>query len=108
MVGVKASLFKTCVAVLLLSANLAVSACGAGSTKLDGLYVNSNGQTTLEFRDGKAFLTMVGMASDAIPYEVKGNTITVHAGGIAGDLVLTRNSDGTLQGPFGIMRKKST
>jgi len=25
---------------------------------------------------------------------------------MAGDLVLTRNSDGTLQGPFGIMRKK--
>jgi hypothetical protein len=37
---------------------------------------------------------------------VKGNTITVHAGGMAGDLVLTRNSDGTLQGPLGIMRKK--
>jgi hypothetical protein len=101
----QASLFRTCVAVLLLSANLLVSACG-GSTKLDGLYANSNGQNTVEFRDGKAFVTMVGMASDAIPYEVKGDTITIHAGGIAGDLVLTRNSDGTLQGPFGIMRKK--
>ena len=51
---------------------------------------------------------MVGMAIDAIPYDVKGSTITVHAGGIAGDLVLTRNSDGTLQGPFGIMRKKNS
>jgi hypothetical protein len=104
--GVQSFSFRTCVAILLLSANLAVTACGAGSTKLDGLYVNSNGQNTVEFRDGKAFVTMVGMASDAIPYEVKGNTITVHAGGMAGDLVLTRNSDGTLQGPFGIMRKK--
>lgn len=99
------SLFRTSCAVLLLSASLAVSACG-GAGKLDGLYLNSNGQSTVEFRDGKAFVTMVGMATDAIPYDVKGDTITVHAGGMAGDLVLTRNSDGTLQGPFGIMRKK--
>ena len=104
--GLKVPLFRTYAAALLLSASLAVSACGASSTKLDGLYANSNGQTTVEFRDGKAFVAMVGMASDAIPYEVKENTITIHAGGMAGDLVLTRNSDGTLQGPFGIMRKK--
>jgi len=93
--------------VLLLTACLSVTACAGGSSKLDGLYVNSNGQSTVEFRDGKAFVTMVGMATDGIPYEVKGSTITVHAGGVAGDLVLTRNSDGTLEGPFGIMRKKS-
>ena len=92
------------VAAVCLSATLALSACG--SSKLEGLYANSNGQNTVEFREGKAFVTMVGMASDGIPYDVKGNTITVHAGGMAGDLVLTRNSDGTLQGPFGIMRKK--
>ena len=100
-------LLRTCIAVLLLSASLTVSACGSGGKSLDGLYANSNGQTTVEFRDGKAFVTMVGMATDALPYEVKGNTITVHAGGMAGDLVLTRNSDGTLEGPFGIMRKKT-
>lgn len=91
-------------AAVCLTAMLAFSACG--SNKLEGLYVNSNGQNTVEFRDGKAFVTMVGMASDGIPYEVKGNTITAHPGGMAGDLVLTRNSDGTLQGPFGVMRKK--
>ena len=106
--GTANSRFRTCVAVLFLAAGLTVAACGAGAGELDGLYVNSNGQNTVEFRDGKAFVTMVGMASDAIPYEVKGNTITVHAGGIAGDLVLTRNSDGTLEGPFGIMRKKTS
>ena len=102
----RTSLFRTYVAVLCSSIILGVSACSGGSSKLDGLYANSNGQNTVEFRDGKAFVTMVGMASDGIPYEVKGDTITVHAGGMAGDLVLTRNSDGTLQGPLGIMRKK--
>lgn len=104
--GLQAASVRTFIAVLFLSADFAVSACGAASSKLEGLYANSNGQNTVEFRDGKAFVTMVGMASDGIPYEVKGDTITVHAGGMAGDLVLTRNSDGTLQGPFGIMRKK--
>jgi hypothetical protein len=99
-----ASFFPPLIAALCLSATLALSACG--SNKPEGLYVNSNGQTSVEFREGKAFVTMVGMGSDGIPYEVKGNTITVHAGGMAGDLVLTRNSDGTLQGPFGVMRKK--
>jgi hypothetical protein len=98
------SLFLPLIAALCLSVMLAFSACG--SNKLEGLYVNSNGQNTVEFREGKAFVTMVGMASEGIPYEVKGNTITVHAGGMAGDLVLTRNSDGTLQGPLGVMRKK--
>jgi len=98
------SLVRTCFLVLFLWGSLMVSACG--TSKLDGVYANSNGQNTVEFRDGKAFVTMVGMASDAIPYDVKGNTITVHAGGMAGDLVLTRNGDGTLEGPFGIMRKK--
>jgi hypothetical protein len=97
--------FRTYVAILLLALTLTAAACSADG-KLDGVYVN--GQNSVEFRDGKAFLTMVGLASDAIPYDVKGNTITVHAGGVAGDLVLTRNSDGTLQGPFGIMRKKPT
>jgi hypothetical protein len=92
------------VAGLVLTVSL-VSACGGGS-RLDGLYVNSTGQNTIEFREGKAFITIPGGGSEAIPYDVKGDTITVRVGGMAGDLVLTRNGDGTLQGPFGIMRKK--
>jgi len=98
--------FRALIAVLFLSASLAASACGSASSKLDGVYANSNGQSTIEFRDGKAFVTIVGGGSDATPYDVKGDTVTIHVGGIAGDLVLTRNSDGSLQGPFGIMRKK--
>jgi hypothetical protein len=104
--GVQNSLVRTRLAVLFVSVILALSACGK-SDSLEGVYSNSNGQSTVEFRGDKAFVTMVGMASDGIPYEVKGDQITIHAGGIAGDLVLTRNSDGTLQGPFGVMRKKT-
>jgi hypothetical protein len=100
------SLVKTWFAVFLMAGTMLLSACGK-SDKLDGVYTNSNGQNTVEFRDNKAFVTMVGMASDGIAYEVKGDQITIHVGGIAVDLVLTRNSDGTLQGPFGVMRKKT-
>ena len=92
-------------AMLCLAVGLAWPA--HGQSKMDGVYANANGQNAIEFRGDKAFLTMVGMASDALPYDVKGDTITVHAGGIAGDLVLTRSSDGALEGQFGIMRKKT-
>lgn len=101
------SSLRTYIAAFVLALAVSAPACSADAGKLNGLYVNSNGQNSVEFRDDKAFITMVGMASDAIAYDVKGTTITVHAGGIAGDLVLTRNSDGTLQGPFGIMRRKA-
>jgi hypothetical protein len=105
--GIQNSLAGKCLAVLVLAVALAASAYGQ-SDKMDGVYANANGQNAIEFRGDKAFLTMVGMASDALPYDVKGNTITVHAGGIAGDLVLTRNSDGTLESPLGLMRKKTS
>jgi len=92
-------------AALLLCALIALPGCGK-SDSLDGLYAASSGQATVEFKDGKAYVTLGAMATDPLPYEVKDNTITIHAGGIPGDLVLTKNKDGTLEGPFGIMRKK--
>jgi hypothetical protein len=42
---------------------------------------------------------------DPVPYEVDGNKITVHTGGPGGDLVLTQQSDGSLQSDMGIMGK---
>jgi hypothetical protein len=101
------SFVRTWFTVLVLSVILVLPGCGQ-SDKLDGVYANANGQNAIEFRGNKAFVTMVGMADpDGSPFDVKGTTITVHVGGIAGDLVLTRNSDGTLQGPLGIMKKKT-
>jgi len=105
--GIANSSVRICT-VLVMALGMATTACSTDGGKLEGLYVNSNGQNSVEFRDGKAFITMVGMASDGTPYDVKGTTITIRVGGIAGDLVLTRNSDGTLEGPLGIMRKKKT
>jgi hypothetical protein len=62
----------------------------------------------VEFRDDKAVVTMGGVATDRCPYDINGDKITIHAGGMAGDLVLTRNSDGSLEGPIGILRKKES
>jgi hypothetical protein len=101
------SFVRTWLTLLFLSLVLVLPGCG-DSDKLDGVYTSANGQNAIEFRGGKAFVTMVGMADpDGSAYEVKGTAITVHVGGIAGDLVLTRNSDGTLQSPLGTMKKKT-
>jgi hypothetical protein len=98
---------RACLALLLLFVIAVMPACG-DSDKLEGVYISSNGQNAIDFRGTKAFVTLVGMADpDGSPFEVKGTTITIHVGGIAGDLVLNRNSDGTLQGPLGVLKKKT-
>jgi hypothetical protein len=65
---------------------------------------------TIEFKDGKAFLNLGGTAdTDGTPYEVNGDKITIHYpsdGMLAGFSNLTVNSDGTLQGGMGILKKK--
>jgi hypothetical protein len=100
-------LFGAFSAVLVLSASLIVAGC---HHRIDeGVYENTTGQMAVEFRDGKVFLTMGGQSSDALPYEVKGDKVTIHGGTIVGDVTLTRNSDGTLQGEgWGILRKKGS
>jgi hypothetical protein len=42
---------------------------------------------------------------DPVPYDVNGDKITIHAGGTAGDLVFTRQSDGSLQSDMGLLGK---
>jgi hypothetical protein len=92
--------------VLVFSAALAITACH--SNRVEGAYVSSTGQMAVEFKGDKAVVTMGGVATDSSPFDVDGDKITIHAGGMAGDLVLTRNSDGSLQGPIGILRKKDS
>ena len=72
--------------------------------------MDTSGHLSLEFRGGKAYLNMGGMADpDGTPYDVNGDKITIHYpldGMLAQFSVLTINSDGTLQGAMGILRKK--
>jgi hypothetical protein len=88
----------------------ALSAVGCHSNTPSGVYTDTTGRITLEFKDGKAFLNLGGMADpDGTPYDVNGDKITIHypSDGMMGTMsTLTINSDGTLQGPMGILKKK--
>ncbi len=90
------------------AATLFVAGCHSSSPS--GVYTDTTGRLTLEFKDGKAFLNMGGMADpDGTPYDVKDDKITIHYpsdGMLASMSTLTINSDGTLQGAMGILKKK--
>jgi hypothetical protein len=91
---------------------LALATTGCHGNKPEGVYIDSTGHVSLEFRDGKAYLNLGGLADpDGTPYDVNGNKITIHYpsdGMMAAYSVLTINSDGTLQGGMGILRKKTS
>jgi hypothetical protein len=71
--------------------------------KLDGKYENANGIMSVEFKSNKAYIgTFAGQVE--AEYEVKDDKITVKYNGE--NLVLTRNADGSLDGPMGKMTKK--
>ena len=105
---VKSPRFITLITVAAFIATLSVVGCHSKTPS--GVYVDTTGRLTLEFRDGKAFLNMGGVADpDGTPYDVNGDKITIHypSDGMLGTLsTLTINSDGTLQGPTGILKKK--
>jgi len=80
--------------------------CGGGG--MSGKY--SNQAMQLEFKGSKAYITMrtTGTTTEA-GYEVDGDKVTIH--NQAGNLVLTRNTDGTLSGApgqqlFGPLKKE--
>lgn len=86
---------------ILATASAGLSGCGS---RLSGTYESANGVMTVEFRSGKAYLTMP-LATVEAPYEVDGDKVILHR--VAGvNLVLTRNADGSLQGPLGKLTKK--
>ena len=105
---VKPRLLVTFVAAVAFAATVFAMGCHSGAPS--GTYVDSTGRLTLEFKDGKAFLNMGGIAdTDGTPYDVSGDKITIHypSDGMMGTLsTLTINSDGTLQGPMGTLKKK--
>src|SRR2546425_11173620 len=78
---------------------------GCGS-KLEGTYVNATGQVAIEFKTGKAYLTM-GVVTSPGEYEVKGDKIIIKENKDDKEpIVLSRNGDGSIETPFGRMTKK--
>jgi hypothetical protein len=83
---------------------LGLLAAGCASS-LTGVYENDNGAISVEFRSGKAYVTMLAGTLE-VDYQVKQNKIILTNHG--GNIVLTRHADGTLEGPMGRMRRKGS
>lgn len=75
-----------------------LAACGGGG--LSGTY--NGGMGSITFSGSHADVKVMGNTRE-IPYSVDGNKVVLHAAS-AGNLVLTRNPDGSLTTPWGIMR----
>jgi bacteriorhodopsin len=79
---------------------LFVDACASG---VRGRYENDNGAIAVEFKSGKAYVTMLAGTLE-VDYQVKRDKVILSNHG--GNVVLTRHEDGTLDGPMGTMKRK--
>jgi hypothetical protein len=82
---------------------LALTAVGCGS-RLTGTYENDSGAISLEFRSGKAYVTMLAGTVE-LDYQVQRDKVILTNHG--GNVVLVRHEDGTLEGTMGRMRRKN-
>ncbi|MGH7842169.1 MAG: hypothetical protein ACREQT_11705 [Candidatus Binataceae bacterium] len=104
---IRSRLFSTFVVATALAATLIIAGCHGNNP--NGVYTDSTGRATLEFKDGKAYMNLGGLAIDGTPYDVKDDKITIHYpsdGMLAVYSNMTVNSDGTLQSGMGIWKKK--
>jgi hypothetical protein len=92
-------------ACLILVASLALSACSGGEG-LQGTYHSAaGGAMALDFKGEKVMVTLAG-ERQTLDYKVEGDTVTI-LNPREGDLVLTINSDGSINSPLGTFVKKA-
>ncbi|MGH8282589.1 MAG: hypothetical protein ACRESE_01930 [Gammaproteobacteria bacterium] len=84
-------------ALLLLAALIA--GCGSG---LSGTYSTSHGAISVKFESHSAYFTTPAGTIET-EYEVDGDKVILKSQ--MGNFVLTRNKDGSLEGPMGTLRK---
>jgi hypothetical protein len=75
-----------------------LAACGNG---LSGTYQGAFG--SIKFESGKAYATLMGMTSQ-LDYSTDGDKIILKSP--QGNLVLTRNKDGSINSPWGRMTRQ--
>lgn len=80
-----------------LLATLLLAACGGG---VSGTYEGGFG--SIKFESGKAYATLMGVTSQ-LDYSTEGDKIVLKSP--QGNLVLTRNKDGSIDTPWGTMKK---
>lgn len=93
-------------ASMIACSSLTLAGCSSG---LEGTYESAEGDMSVEFKSGKAYLTMNSFVSSTTvetEYEVNGDKVILTND--QENLVLTRNDDGTLSGPMGPMKKKES
>ncbi|MGH8182874.1 MAG: hypothetical protein ACREPH_04355 [Rhodanobacteraceae bacterium] len=81
----------------MLLASLLLAACGSG---ISGTY--EGGMGSIKFESGKADVTLMGMTRET-KYSTNGSKVVLQSP--EGNLVLTRNKDGSLDTPWGTMKK---
>lgn len=88
---------KTPVQLLAIACTVLLAACGGG---LSGTYEGGFGSLT--FASGKVDARLMGNTIE-MPYTTDGDKIVLQSP--QGNLVLTRKSDGSLDTPWGTMKK---
>lgn len=83
---------------MLLSAVL-ITGCSSG---LNGTYSTSHGAISVKFESRHAYFTTPAGTIET-EYEVDGDKVILKSQ--MGNFVLTRNKDGSLEGPMGTLRK---
>jgi hypothetical protein len=81
-----------------LLATLLLAACSGG---MSGTY--EGGMGSIKFESGKAYATLMGSTIE-MKYSTDGDKILLHSS--QGNLVLTRHADGSIDTPWGLMKKK--
>ena len=81
---------------------LTATTCASGLT---GTYESDGGAISLEFKSGKAYVTML-TGTVELDYQVKSDKVILTNHG--GNVVLVRHEDGTLEGTMGRMRRKGS
>jgi hypothetical protein len=89
----KARFHRVLIATMIVSLSFSIIAC---SSTLNGKYANGTGMVVIEFNSDKAFVTMGNMSAEG-SYKVDSDKVIIDAEGQ--QIVLTRNSDGSLSGP---------
>lgn len=88
---------KICVLAMLFL----LSACGS---KISGEYADKTGVVSYTFESGdKVLISAIGIETEG-RYEVDGNKVKVENNGQ--NIIFTINDDGSLQSPFGKLKKK--
>jgi hypothetical protein len=104
MVRFVCAISRACAAALFLTLALATVGCG---DSFEGTYHNAAGGAggmTLDFKGNKVTVTMLG-ETKTLDYKVESDAVTI-LNPSEGNLVLTRNSDGTLNSNIGTFAKR--